>query len=180
MSRALGRIPVSRVKKPIKTTDSVKDSEELDNLRAQSRLRQGIFGAIVNIMISGSGLSCVLWVAASATLSSRVVSDIPGFLLVFAIPLLLIGFAAGWISTSTHWGLVMTASAALLGSVGGLLASVVVLDYLGRTVHASYEGYPIFEYASWIILAITIVGVLLATVVIGTASIFRRIVHSSA
>ncbi|HZY45192.1 MAG TPA: hypothetical protein VFF70_10625, partial [Anaerolineae bacterium] len=70
--------------------------------------QNGIPGAVANLIISGSCLSCAIWFAASASLSSQTVSTIPELILVYAVPIFLIGFAAGVISYRHSFGMVMT------------------------------------------------------------------------
>ena len=129
-------------------------SEGYYNPINHSWLREGIFGAIANLVSSGSGLLCLYWYVASATLSDKAVSIIPGALLVFVLPLLLIGFTAGSMSSLYRFGKPMALFAALLGSSAGFLAATLLLELLQTTGQTSNEGYPIFKYAGWDALAV--------------------------
>jgi len=141
----------------------------------RSWLHEGIFGAIANLVSSGSGLLCLFWYIASATLSDKAMSIVPTALLVFVSPLLLIGFTAGSISFLYRFGKPMALFAALFGSFAGFLAATLLLGLLQTTGQTSNERYPIFKYAGWDALAVTVVGTVLATVVILLAGLIRRV-----
>lgn len=140
------------------------------NPLAHSGLRAGIFGAIANLIISGSSLFCLL-----VFVSFGSASAVPGIWLVFVVPFLLIGFAAGSVSSLYRFGRLMALFAALLGSSIGFLAGALLLDLLETNGQTNYEGYPIFKYAGWEALGVTVVGTALATVVILLAGLIRRV-----
>jgi hypothetical protein len=135
-------------------------------------LRAGIFGAIANIAISGSTLFCLFLFVSFGSASA-----VPGIWSVFVMPLLLIGFAAGSISSLMRFGKPMTVFAAVLGSVAGLLASLLVTDHLERIAQPSYEGFPVFRHSGWILLAVTSAGIAQVIITMSIASLIRRVTN---
>ena len=123
--------------------------------------------------ISGGSLFLLLWFT---SFGDAAVSDLPGRWLVFAVPVLVIGFAAGALSTLYHFGRPLTIFAALSGSLMGFLAGLFLLVFLQTSGPTDYEGYPIIRYAGWIISAMTLVGVVIALAAITLTSLIRRVV----
>lgn len=155
------------------------------NFVADPWFRHGIRGAVANLIISGSGLACLLWFSASASLSNEQVSLVPGVLLVYVAPLLMIGFGAGSLASRYHFGNVMMVVAALFGSSTGFLAGAAFLLPILETGNRLYyqgtyiyldEELPILRYAGWVALATTFVGVLLAAGVIILTRSIRKVV----
>jgi hypothetical protein len=147
------------------------------NFAANWWFRNGIRGAVANLIISGSCLSCAIWVAASASLSSKTVSAVPELILVYAVPIFLIGFAAGVLSYQHSFGIVMTVVAALLGSFLGVLAGGIIISAIDTNNLIYPHGeYPSLGYAGWLILTTTLGGILAAIGVIVLAGSIRKIV----
>lgn len=140
-----------------------------------SWLRDGIFGAVANLIISGSSHFCFLWFASLGALSNRAVSSVLSAWLVFAVPFLLIGFIAGSVSYLKQFGKLTALFAALLGSAIGVFVSGQVLSYLETAEQISNDGYPVIRYAGWVALTVTVAGVFLAVVVIMLAGLIRKV-----
>lgn len=148
------------------------------NLVTNWWFRNGIRGAMANLIISGSCLSCAIWFAASASLSSQTVSAVPELILVYVVPIFLIGFAAGVLSYRHSFGIVMTVVAALLGSFFGVLAGGIIISAIDTNNLIYPHGeYPSLGYAGWLILTTTLGGILLAICVIVLAGAIRKIVR---
>ena len=139
-----------------------------------TQLREGMWGAIANLIISGSGLSCIFCFVEAAELSIQPVSFVPKIMLVYVVPLLLIGLAAGMASYRYRFGRVMMVFAALLGSFLGFLAGGILLSILETSIREYYVELPIIQYAGWVALTTTLVGILLAIGVIILVGSIRK------
>jgi len=147
-------------------------SERHHKLVATLWVHEGIFGAAVNLLISGGSLFLLLWFT---SFGDAAVSDLPGRWLVFAVPVVLIGFAAGALSTLYRFGRPMTIFAALSGSLMGFLAGILLLGFLQTSGSTDYEGYPVIRYAAWVASAMIVVGAVTALAAILLAWLIRKV-----
>lgn len=92
-------------------------------------------------------------------------------LLIYVVPLALIGFTAGITSFIADFDSIpVVVVPALAGSVLGFIASQPVLAFLGRWLPIADDGYP---HAVWVALTVTGVGILATVTVVALLALSR-------